>query len=109
MAYDAVRQKVVVMGGWDVGVSLEPFGDIWEWDGVDWVEVFPNDPPRARARNALVFDEARQHLMMFGGNDLSEGTEIEVTLIFEKAGEVTLTVPVVKRGGGHGHHGKHKK
>ena len=50
-----------------------------------------------------------KHLMMFGGNDLSEGTEIEVTLILEKAGEVTLTVPVVKRGGGHGHHGKHKK
>ena len=50
-----------------------------------------------------------KHLMMFGGKDLSEGTEIEVTLIFEKAGEVTLTVPVVKRGGGHGHHGKHKK
>ena len=34
-----------------------------------WVEVFPNDPPRARARNALVFDEARQHLMMFGGSE----------------------------------------
>ncbi len=38
---------------------------------------------------------------------LVEGSETEVTLTFEKAGEVTLALPVVARGKGGMGHGKH--
>ncbi len=38
---------------------------------------------------------------------LVEGIETEVTLTFEKAGEVTLALPVVARGKGGMGHGKH--
>src|SRR4051812_42949248 len=34
MAYDALRQVVVLFGGWNNGY----FADTWEWDGVRWAE-----------------------------------------------------------------------
>jgi copper(I)-binding protein len=50
-----------------------------------------------------------KHLMLFGGGGLKEGETATLTLVFESAGEVTLTVPVMKKGmEGHGGHGGHK-
>ena len=55
------------------------------------------------------------HVMLMGLNDpLKAGTTIPVTLIFEKAGEMTVDVPVIKRSakaahGGHSGHSGHKQ
>jgi copper(I)-binding protein len=47
------------------------------------------------------------HLMMFGIDPpLKEGDTLEMTLIFEKAGEVSITVPVSKKMGDPLHHGE---
>ena len=49
------------------------------------------------------------HLMMFGGKGLKEGETATLTLVLETAGEVTFTVPVMKKGmAGHGNHGSDK-
>ncbi len=50
------------------------------------------------------------HVMLMGlNNPLDAGTTIPVTLIFEKAGEMTVDVPVIKRSAktGHGGHSGH--
>lgn len=54
------------------------------------------------------------HLMLFGGKGLEAGGQATLTLVFETAGEITLTVPVTKgghsgHGAGHGDHGKVKE
>jgi Galactose oxidase, central domain len=37
MTYDAPRGRVVLFGG--AALGSEPYGDTWEWDGRDWLEV----------------------------------------------------------------------
>ena len=46
MAYDAVRQRVVLFGGW--GSSGRRLNDTWEWDGVNWTQATPTQSPAAR-------------------------------------------------------------
>ena len=47
------------------------------------------------------------HLMMFGIDPpLKEGDTLEVTLVFEAAGEIPITVPVTKTMGDPQHHGE---
>ena len=46
------------------------------------------------------------HVMLMGlTQELAEGGTVDLTLTFEQAGDVTLTVPVVRVGGGMGHGG----
>jgi hypothetical protein len=77
MAYDPVRQRVVLHGG------RHPFGqqlmDLWEWDGTSWTargtlgDPAPGptgDPlgqPKPRESHGLVFDRARNALVLHGG------------------------------------------
>lgn len=55
------------------------------------------------------------HVMLMGLNHpLDAGTSIPVTLVFEKAGEITVDVPVIKRSakageGGHSGHSGHSQ
>jgi hypothetical protein len=75
MAYDSVRQRVVmfggrhpVIGGWAVPEHL------WEWDGVAWTpRATSPDPtltkiPAARWNHGLAFDRARNVLVLHGGS-----------------------------------------
>jgi len=69
MAYDSIRQKVVLFGG---NSSGSPRDDTWEWDGTSWVQKTPTDPegdgnPSARYNHSMVFDNARQKIVIFGG------------------------------------------
>lgn len=62
----------------------------------------------------VVMGPGGYHVMLMGLNaPLVEGETIDVTLVFEKAGEMTVSVPIVDRakhmeqGGGHGEHSGH--
>jgi len=47
------------------------------------------------------------HLMLFGiDSPLKEGDKLQMTLIFQQAGEVSITVPVSKKMGDPQHHGE---
>jgi hypothetical protein len=70
MAYDSVRQCVVMFGGnsngqWPGG-SL---GDTWEWNGTTWLQQSPTASPSPRGHGPLTYDSARGVCVMFGGYD----------------------------------------
>jgi len=68
MTYDAARQRVVLFGGY---THLVPFdlSDTWEWDGKNWTQAKPTTSPPARHSSAMVYDSARQRVVLFGGYD----------------------------------------
>ena len=48
--------------------------DLWLFSNEEWTEVEqPEVRPSPRAEASLVFDEARKHLVLFGGYEISEG------------------------------------
>ena len=72
MAYDSVRQKVVMFGGYNF--QSGSMGDTWEYDGVVWTQVAPASSPPARTGHAMVYDSARHKVVMFGGYDPAPGS-----------------------------------
>jgi hypothetical protein len=66
MAFDSVRGKVVMFGGYTVSTGLRD--DTWEYDGVSWSQITTSTRPNARYAHATAFDSARGKLVLFGGN-----------------------------------------
>lgn len=64
MAYDELRQRVVLFGG---SINSTELDDTWEWDGSNWVDVSPVASPPRRDKHAMVYDTARQRVVLFGG------------------------------------------
>lgn len=75
MACDASRQQVILFGGlmgFD-GVNgsnrVGTFSDqTWIWDGTTWTEQTISNPPPARMGGQMIYDQARQQVLLFGGN-----------------------------------------
>jgi galactose oxidase-like protein len=68
-AYDTVRQRAVLFGGFGGSSGNEFLGDTWEWDGTEWTQIADTGPP-PRSYLAMVFDSSRECLVLFGGNNL---------------------------------------
>ncbi|MEM7205396.1 MAG: hypothetical protein AAF628_34390 [Planctomycetota bacterium] len=66
VAYDSVRDRLVVFGG-RVEYSRQEVDETWEWDGVEWSERTPLARPGERHAAAMTFDEARGVAVLFGG------------------------------------------
>ena len=60
MAYDSLRQRVVVYGGWN---STGPLSDTWTWDGVTWLSVPATGPAPS---GAMAFHSATGRIVLFG-------------------------------------------
>jgi Galactose oxidase, central domain len=72
MAFDNVRNRTVLYGGWTApspGTTF--FSDTWEWNGQVWTQV-STGVPTARAGHAMVFDSARGKIVMFGRGETWE-------------------------------------
>ena len=65
MAFDAARERVVLLGGFPVTGAI---ADTWEWDGAEWTQVADTGPV-ARALNGLAYDAVREQVVLFGGAD----------------------------------------
>src|SRR5262249_41998629 len=69
MAYDPVRDQVVLFGGIGTGVSAAVQGDTWIWDHKTqmWSQptVLVSPPPRRYA--SMAWDPARGTLVLYGG------------------------------------------
>ena len=63
-AYDAARRRFVLHGG--CGGRDETFGDTLEFDGAEWRQA-ATDGPGERGMHAMVFDTARNIVVLFGG------------------------------------------
>ncbi len=62
MAYDTIRQRVVIFGGHDDANN----GDTWEWNGANW-SLVSETGPESRRMSAMVYDGFRQTVVNFGG------------------------------------------
>jgi hypothetical protein len=70
MAYDPVRRVVVLFGGvnYAAGGINAVLDDTWLWDGTAWTRAnCPVANPPGRAYGTMVFDEARQEMVMHDG------------------------------------------
>jgi len=71
MAYDGVRQKLVLFGGNRVLFGKDAddskfLDDTWEWDGRRWIQIDVHGPgPRTEA--SMTFDSRRGRIVLFGG------------------------------------------
>ena len=61
LAYDAVRDRLILFGGYGNGGTLN---DTWEWDGARWTQVADTGPDK-RYGHKMVFDGTR--VLLFGG------------------------------------------
>lgn len=67
LAYDPVRDRVILYGGTGVtedGLDQGPLYDTWEFDGTVWRKL--DDETTKVARPLLVYDKTRNQLLMMG-------------------------------------------
>jgi hypothetical protein len=90
MAYDTVRQRTMLFGG--IGGDPGPIarGDLHEYDGQSWQWLQVYGPP-ARFAHAMVYDTARQRLVVFGGRTSSTGPMLADTWEFDGAAWIDRT------------------
>jgi hypothetical protein len=90
MAYDSVRDRVVLFGGSPVGpvdgtsTATGFFADTWEWDGEDWTQQ-EDQGPAGRLGHAMVYDSARKQTLMFGASG-QRGIMVTLGLGMERVG-----------------------
>jgi len=71
MVWDPAIHRAVLFGGLtaiDAGTKMQyDLADTWEWTGSRWLQVFPPHSPPARSGESMVFDSARNRVVIFGG------------------------------------------
>ncbi len=65
VVHDTHRNRLVTFGGRSPTITANA-NDTWEWDGVNWQQVFPTVSPSARAFYSMAFDERRGRTVIFG-------------------------------------------
>ena len=74
MEYDSYRGRTVLFGGY----KYAPLGflngtqvivsDVWEWDGVNWMQITPPVAVPARTQPIMCFDTVGREILMIGGS-----------------------------------------
>jgi hypothetical protein len=70
MVYDEAHQQLVLFGGAEedrTGTVQTPMEDLWTFDGTDWTNRTPANPPTARTGCGMAYDSKRQRVWFFGG------------------------------------------
>lgn len=67
LAYDAVREQIVLFGGWESDVN-QLLADTWTWNGTSWELRILAGPPAVK-NHAMTYDAARQEVVLYGGID----------------------------------------
>jgi cysteine-rich repeat protein len=77
MVYDPKHDTVVLFGGCTVtgsnGACAAPLADTWLWKNRAWSQATPSTSPPPRSHAAIVWDAAREQVVMLGG--LAAGTD----------------------------------
>jgi len=97
MAYDPVRDRVVLFGGRD---AFDYLTDTWEWNGATstWSKVTTSTmTPEARDTPSLVYDPNRGRIVMFGG--ALSGNAVNSTWEFD--GAQWIRTPALSPGRAH--------
>ena len=77
IAFDSVRNNVVLFGGYNVSTTNE-LGDTWLWNGsaMTWTKQTPANSPTARTAQAMVFDTLRGQAVIYGGYTQQTQTDV---------------------------------
>lgn len=80
MAFDELRHRVVVMGGYGSAISpaLPFLGDTWEWDGQQWSLRHSLGWFSGRVDHGMVFDPVRGQVVLYGGFALGTGSSADM-------------------------------
>ncbi len=69
MAYDPLRDRVVVYGGLDNNAFPIAKNETWEFDGTNWTQAMPSVDPGPREHPAMCWDPVNGRVLLFGGID----------------------------------------
>jgi hypothetical protein len=70
MAFDPVRQEVVLFGGCADDACLEMLGDTWVWNGSTWSQQSSALSPPKRSDHVMASDGSG-NVVLFGGSNLA--------------------------------------
>ncbi len=70
IAFDPRTGEVLLYGGGTrIDGRFAELGDMWRWNGERWVNIpLSGENPGARTGHAMVFDESRGRLVLYGGS-----------------------------------------
>jgi hypothetical protein len=70
LAFDSIRERVVLFGGGTPGPPWTYFADTWEWDGTEWTQM-ADTGPALRLGYGMTFDTKIKRVVLFGGGNAS--------------------------------------
>lgn len=73
MGYHGGTGQVVLQGGTTTGYPAGKQADTWLFDGAAWQLLEANSPPGARYNNSMIYDAARDRLVMYGDGTALDG------------------------------------
>jgi hypothetical protein len=79
MAYDRARERIVLFGGAATVDGGSISGATWSWDGATWTELALAAQPSPRWTHGMVYDDARERVVLFGGQSDSAGNALDDT------------------------------
>lgn len=88
MVYDSKREVTLLFGGLGYGDQNQVWlNDMWEWDGVDWVQVGSANRPTIRHGHAMAYDSEREMTILFGGITIEDENLVILDDTWEWDGE----------------------
>jgi hypothetical protein len=82
MVYDSTNERIIMFGGFRASGNPGLLNDTWELTGGStWNQFSPSHSPSARGNHDLMYDPARDVVVLFGGSDGS-GTIFDDTWEF---------------------------
>ena len=74
MAYDKGSDRAIIFGG--SGEGLVALGDTWAYDfnADSWRQMSPATAPSLRSFSPMVYDAAKDRMVLFGGSDNGSGS-----------------------------------
>ncbi|MEE9128279.1 MAG: kelch repeat-containing protein [Planctomycetota bacterium] len=104
LAYDASRRRIVLFGGVAGTFSPTAMSDTWEFDGKSWTQIKPTFSPGKRYGHTMVYDPARQRVVLFGGKDPSKYRNKELADTWEFDGKSWTKIKPAKSPVARSHH-----
>lgn len=95
MTYDPKTTQTVLFGGettTDRGTArIYKLAETWIWTGSRWVQRYTAHSPEARSAHAMVYDAARQQIVLFGGR--SETADLNDTWAYKNGDWTQIQTP----------------